>query len=147
MKLAYRIIAYVISLGVALQAASIALAFSGLSAWISGGNTVTRAVLTAETGGFPGQGGLGFHEVLGMMIMPVLGLALLVLGFFVKLKGAVLWGGVVLGSIVLQIAFAELIRVAWVFGALHGLFAFAVLAFATVAATRVARADRADRAA
>lgn len=139
-RLTYRILAYLISLGVALQAASIALAFSGLGGWVFAGHTLDKAVLTGP--GYPGHGGFEFHAAIGMMVIPALGVLLLVSSFFVKVKGAVIWAIVVLASIVLQIAFAELTSVSYVFGAVHGFFAFAVLAFATVAATRVARADR-----
>ncbi|GAA3626802.1 hypothetical protein [Microlunatus ginsengisoli] len=139
MRLTYRIVAYTISLAVALQAASIALAFSGLAGWVFDGGVLDRAVMTGP--GYPGQGGFGFHEVVGMVVIPILGVLLLAFSFFVKVPRAVAWSVIVLVSIVLQIAFAELAKLSYVFGAVHGLFAFAVLAFATVAATRVARAE------
>jgi hypothetical protein len=145
MRLAYRILAYTISTLIALQAAAIGLAFFGLTSWVAGGGTFDKSFFDSNTAHFSGDGGLGFHAIVGFLVIPVLALLLVVSSFFTKVRGALTWALVVLGSVIVQIALAALGQSVYWLGALHGLFAFAVLAFATVAATRVARAGAVDR--
>lgn len=140
MKLAYRILAYLIALGVAVQAAAIAYAFFGLGAWVEGGGVLDKSVIESGTAHFTGEGGLEFHGTVGMMVVPALGLLLLISSFFVKVPGAITWALIVVVSIALQVFLGLFAHSMYWLGALHGVFAFAVLAFATVAATRVSRA-------
>jgi hypothetical protein len=142
MKMVYRILAYLIALAVALQAAFIAIAFFGLGTWIDNGGVLDKA--SAESAVYPGNWGLEAHGTVGVMVIPIIGLLLLVSSFFTKVKGAVVWALIVLGCIVLQVVLGIFSHAAYALGFLHGLFAFAVLATATVAATRMARAMRAE---
>ena len=55
MKAAYRVLAYLIAVGVAVQAASIAYGFFGLIAWIEDGGTLDQSNLRGpEIGGHIG---------------------------------------------------------------------------------------------
>ena len=143
MKMVYRILAYLISLGVALQAAAIAIGFFGLAHWVDQGGVLDKAGFESGTVSFGGIWGLEFHGTVGIMVMPVLGLLLLISSFFAKVKGAVVWALIVLGCIVVQILLGLFAHSFYALGFLHGLFAFAVLGTATVAATRMTRAMKA----
>jgi hypothetical protein len=143
MKMAYRILAYLISLGVALQAAAIAIGFFGLANWVEQGGVLDKAGFESGTISFGALWGLEFHGTVGIMVMPILGLLLLIAAFFTKVKGAVTWALVVLGCIVVQIVLGLFAHSFYALGFLHGLFAFAVLGTATVAATRMTRAMKA----
>jgi hypothetical protein len=140
MKMVYRVLAYLISLGVALQAAAVAIGFFGLAAWVENGGVLDKAGMESQTISFGGLWGLEFHGTVGIMVIPALGLLLVISSFFTKVRGAVTWALIVLGCIVVQIALGLFAHSFYVLGFLHGLFAFAVLAAATIAATRVARA-------
>ncbi len=147
MKLVYRILAYLICLGVVLQAAAIALAFFGLGSWIEGGGTLDRSAMESGTTQFTGEGGLAFHGTDGMMIIPAIGLLLVISSFFTKAVGATRWALLVLGCIVVQVVLGMFAHSYYVLGAVHGLFAFGVLAAAAVAAVRVQRAEATARSA
>lgn len=140
MKMVYRVLAYLIALGVALQAAAIALGFFGLASWVEGGGVLDKAFIESGTSHFTADGAFEFHGTVGVMVIPILGLLLLISSFFVKVQGAIKWALIVFGSIVLQVVLGLFAHSIYWLGALHGLFAFAVLAFATVAASRIARA-------
>jgi hypothetical protein len=141
MRVVYRVLAYLIALAVVLQAASIALAFFGLGAWIEGGGVLDKSAIESSSTHFQGEGGLAYHGTAGMMIIPALGLLLLIASFFTRSRGAIGWAGIVFGCIVVQVALGMFAHAAYLLGAVHGLFAFAVLATAGVAARRIARAD------
>jgi hypothetical protein len=139
MKMVYRVLAYLISLGVALQAAAIAIGFFGLANWVEAGGVLDKAGMESETITFGGLWGLVFHGMFGIFVIPALGLLLVIASFFTKVKGALTWALIVLGCIVVQVALGIFAHSLYALGFLHGLFAFAVLATATIAATRVAR--------
>jgi heme A synthase len=77
---------------------------------------------------YEGNAGHAVHAMLGFNIMPLLGLALLIVSFFAakSVPGARKWGGIVFGLIVLQIALAIVAFSAPIVGALHGLNALAL---------------------
>lgn len=56
MKMAYRILAYLIALGVVLQASAIAFAFFGLGSWVEGGGVLDKAFIESSTSSFPARG-------------------------------------------------------------------------------------------
>lgn len=133
MKVVYRVIAYLIALGVVLQAASIALGFFGLGSWIENGGTLDKSTIESSTTHFSGDVGLAYHGTAGMMIIPALGLLLVISSFFTRSKGAISWSLIVLGCIVVQVVLGMLAHSFYILGAVHGIFAFAVLGTAAYA--------------
>ena len=79
------------------------------------------------------------HGINGMIILPLLGLALLIVSFFARVPGGVKLAGAVLGLIVLQVLLGLFGHGAPILGALHGLNALALFS-AAVLTSRRARA-------
>jgi hypothetical protein len=135
---AYRILAIIIAAEVVIQAMMIVFAVAGLYNYIDDGATVDKAAMEDEDLSFTGATGFMVHGINGMMIIPLLGIALLVVSFFAKFDGAVKWAGIVLASIVVQVAAGLLGHGAPYIGMIHGLNAF-ILAGAAGFASRQAR--------
>lgn len=130
MKSAYRGLALLICLGVLVQAAAIAFGWFDVIADLEDGATFTE-----DSDLKPGH---EIHGLVGMTIMPLLGLLLLVSSFFTKLRGASKWAGGVLLAIVAQVVLAIVSFSAPVVGLLHGLNAFVIFGLALMAARRAA---------
>lgn len=129
MTTTYRVLAYVIAAVVAVQAASVAMAFFTVIHQMDGG----------VGSDLEGNVGVLIHRVGGLGIIPLAAIALLVVSFFTGTPGAVRWSAVVLGLVVLQIVFVfAAFAAAWA-GALHGANAIALFLAATWAAHRTAR--------
>ncbi len=141
MRIVYRVLAYLICLIVALQAAAIALSFFGLISWISEGGTLDLAFMESENSTFTGIGGIIFHAQVGIMVVPIVGLLLLISSFFTKSRSAILWAGIVLGCIVVQVLLGMFAHGMYMVGALHGLFAFALFTVAAVAGHKITRVE------
>lgn len=122
MRSAYRVLALLIALGVVLQAGFIALAWFTVI-----GDLQDGAVFTEDSEGNIGH---DLHGIVGMMVMPVLALALLVLSFFAKIPGGVKWAAIVFGLVVLQVALAIVSFSVSGLGALHGINALVLAAVA-----------------
>jgi hypothetical protein len=137
MRKAYRFLADVIVVGVAVQSMAIVWAIAGLFAWIDDGGTLSKSVLDSwddDPPDFSGAVGFAIHGTLGMMVIPVIGLALLVVAFFADVPGGVKWAGLVAVSIVIQVVAGMAGEdVAWL-GLVHGLNAFALFVAALFAA-------------
>jgi hypothetical protein len=120
-KQTYRVLSGLIALGVVVQAMAIALGGFGVLHDVDNGLVVDK--------NFQPNFGQTLHGIDGMYVIPVLGLALLIVSFFAakSVPGASKWAGIVLGLIVLQVALAFVAFGAPVVGALHGINAFAVL--------------------
>lgn len=138
MRSTYRVLAYVIAAGVAIQAASVALGFFLILSHVDGGG-----VLTANYD-YSGNAGIMVHRVGGLGLVPLASIALLVVSFFTRVPGAVRWAATVFGLVVLQIAFVFGAFLAPSVGALHGLNALAVLGAAMYAGRRVSRVGEQD---
>jgi len=135
----YRMLAYVIAATVALQAASVALAFFTILDEVDGGQ-----IITADYD-YEGNLGILVHRVGGLGIIPLAAIALLIVSFFSKGAGAVRWAGTVFGLVVLQIAFVfAAFGGAPSAGALHGLNALAMFLAALWAGRRIARVPELD---
>lgn len=137
MRSAFRVTAQLIALGVVLQAAFVALGWFIILNDVDGGQVVDKAYLEDGDGWNIGH---MLHGVLGLMIMPVLGLLLLIFSFFAKIPGGMKWAGLTLLAIVVQVALALIGFGLPALGALHGINAFIVLGLASMA-IRSARAD------
>lgn len=138
MRSAFRVLAYLIALGVAIQAAAVAYGFFALGKYIESGATVDKS-----TTSFPGDSGLAIHGIGGTIAVPALALLFLVSSFFVKLPGGVRWGLIVFVTTVVQVALGLFAHSIPALGVLHGIVALALFGEAVSAAMWVSRAARA----
>ena len=144
MRKSYRILADIIAILVAVQAMTMVFAISGLFHWIEAdGGAIDAAVIDAwgdDPPTFQGAIGVPIHAMAGMYLIPLLGLAMMVVSFFAGIAGGVRWAAIVLGLIVIQVVAGITASDApWV-GLIHGLNAFALFSVAVVAA-RAARPE------
>lgn len=143
MRRAYSVIAWIIAGGVVVQAAAIAFAFGGLLNHVSGGGVVDKALLESRQAGGVGELGFVLHALVGGGLIPLLSIALLVISFFVRARGARLWAAIVLGLVVLQVTLGFSIIAIPHLGLIHGANALAIVVAASVAALRVRGSQRA----
>lgn len=141
MKTAYRVLAYLIALEVAIQAAVMVYAVAGLGIWVSSENGVLdQAAFESGETLFPEMVGFMIHGMNGMMVIPVLALLFLIVSFFAKIPGGVKWAALTLLAVVVQVTLGLFGHEAAVFGGLHGLNALILFGVAVTAGTRVNRA-------
>ena len=140
MRVLYRVLAFLIATEVAVQAAAIALATSGLLAWVEDGNTLTPSMVEDHGGDVTGAVGTAIHSVNGEMVLPVLGLALLIVAFGARIPGGVLWAGITFGTLVVQVLLGVLAVQVPVLGAVHGFLALVLFGLAVMAGKRVGSA-------
>ncbi|CAA9348808.1 MAG: hypothetical protein AVDCRST_MAG72-1289 [uncultured Nocardioidaceae bacterium] len=146
MKSVYRVLAFIIALGVAFQAAVMVFAIAGLGIWVDEGNSFDKAAVEALFDGelsFTGSVGMMLHGMNGMMVMPALALILLIVSFFAKVPGGVKWATAVLLAVVVQIALGIFGHSNAYFGLLHGVNALILFGLAVTAGMRVRRLDTA----
>jgi hypothetical protein len=124
MRAAYRILAMLVAIGVVVQVAVIAWGWFDVLHTVDDGGTFAKGDETA---------GMTTHGVIGFMIMPVIALLLLIVSFFAKIPGGVKWALIVFGDTVLQVVLAIISGPAPIIGALHGINALALAAFASIA--------------
>jgi hypothetical protein len=144
MRKVYAVLAWIIAGGVILQAASIAFGLGGMLNRVQEGGVIDKALV--ESGGAGGSGDLGFsiHATVGGIVIPVAALALLVVSFFVKARGARMWAAIVFGLVALQTTLGYSIVDVPYLGLIHGANALAVLLASVYAALRVGWLARAD---
>lgn len=131
----FRILAAVICALIAVQAAAIAWMDSGLFIWISEGGVLDQSVMESETAPpFAEVAGMMVHAMAGMMLIPALALALLVVGLLTRTRQGMILGASVLGLTVLQVALGMFGHGVSAAAALHGLNALALFAVAFLAA-------------
>jgi hypothetical protein len=138
MKQVYRVLAFLVAAGVAIQAASVAYAMFGLLKWVEGGGTLDQS--TELTPGLGGYTGFSWHATGGIFILPVISLLLLISSFFAKVPGGIRWALIVLGVTVLQVALGLFAHSVAALGWLHGVNALALFGTAMMAGMRVSRA-------
>jgi amino acid transporter len=140
MRVVYAVLAWIIAAAVVIQAAAIAFAFGGILQFIEGGGVVDKALVESSTGSFTGELGFPIHSTVGGLLIPILALALVVVSFFARARGARLWALVVFVLVLLQVALGySVAESAWV-GAIHGANALAVFITAVIAAVRIRKA-------
>ena len=140
MKSAYRWLAMVIAVEVAVQAAAIAFAAFGMFKWIEDGGVLNKQVVESDNGPeFTGVAGFMIHGLNGEMVIPLLAIILLVVSFFAKVPDGVRWAGYVLLAVVVQVLLGMFAHGAPWLGILHGLNALVLFMVALVASRRVAR--------
>lgn len=143
MRTAYKVLAIIIAVEVAIQAMAMVFAISGMVIWVSEGGVLDSSAMEAEEALFPEMIGLVTHALNGMYVIPALALALLIVSFFTKVPGAVKWAGVVLLLVVLQVALGLLGHSISVAGALHGLNALLLFSAAMYTGLRARSTGRA----
>ena len=130
----YRVLAWVIVGLVVLQAVAIGYAEFGVTKYISDGAVVNASNINDLT--FDGVVGFIVHWLNGLFLIPLVALALLVISFFAKVSRGRTFALVIVGLIVLQIAFAAFAAVLPLVGLFHGGNALAILVVAALAARR-----------
>jgi len=139
MKSAYKYLALAIALDVLLQAASIAYAVSGLASYVDDGHQVAEGTLADAH--FTGVGGYALHATNGMVVIPLLAIALLVVALLSRIPGAARQAGIMLVMVVVQVGLGGAAGAVPILGALHGVLALAVFGFATMIGVRAIRAE------
>jgi hypothetical protein len=136
MRNTYRILAAVVALEVVVQAVTIAWFLSGLHRWITAGGTLDNAVIESDEIVFPEIAGVIVHGINGAIVVPVIGLALLIVSFFAKVPGGVKWAVAVFLLTLLQGQLGYLAKDVPASGALHGLTALVLFVVAVIAARK-----------
>jgi hypothetical protein len=132
----YRILALLIALEVMVQAAALALAFSGLAHWVEGGGVLDSSALEGDSDPFPEVVGLIVHGINGSAVVPALALVLLVVSFFAGIPRGVVWAAGVLAVVVVQVMLGFSAAEVPALGALHGINALLLFLVALLAARR-----------
>ena len=139
MRKLYTGLAWTVAGAVVIQAAAIAFAFGGMLNLVSEGGVVDKALLESFQAGGVGELGFLIHGVVGGVLIPLIALTLLVVSFFVRVRGAKPWAAIVFGLVALQVTLGFSITDMPYLGLIHGANALAVVATASVAALRVRR--------
>jgi hypothetical protein len=138
MKQIYRVLAYLVAAGVAIQAASVSFGMFGLIKWIEGGGTLDQSTeLTPALGGYVG---FSWHATGGIFVLPIISLLFLISSFFAKVPGGIRWALIVFGVTVLQVALGLFSHSVAGLGWLHGINALVLFGTAVMAGMRVSRA-------
>jgi hypothetical protein len=130
MKSAYKVMAYIVAALVIVQSASMVFASAGLGIYVEDGGVIDAAAMESEDLSFTGVAGFIVHGINGMMVIPLLSLALLVVSFFAKTPGAVRNAAIILGLVVLQVALGLFGHENAYVGMLHGVNALVLFAAA-----------------
>jgi len=142
MRTAYKVLAYLVAAEVVIQAMAMVWAIAGLGKWVTGGGVLDKA--TIESGGtpFPEIAGLLVHGINGTFVIPGIALVLVIVSFFIRLRGAIKWAAIVFVLSVVQGQLGFLGHEIPAVGALHGLNALALFLGAIHAARRILTATR-----
>jgi len=136
MRNVYRVLAGLVALGVVVQAAAIVYAVAGLGKWIDDGHTANADIFEDDSLSFTGLGGFMLHGMNGMMVIPVLALLLLIVSFFAKVPGGVMWAGLILLDVIVQVMLGLFGHEVPAIGALHGINALILFGLAVTASMR-----------
>src|SRR5215217_1714891 len=106
MRKTYRILADIIAIDVVIQAMAIVFSIAGLFKWIDDGNTLDKSVIESwedDPPDWTGSIGHFIHVMNGTFLIPLLGIALLIVSFFAAVNGGVKWAAIILVSIIVQV--------------------------------------------
>jgi hypothetical protein len=134
MKAAYKWLAFAIAVEVVVQAAAIAYGYASLGKYVDDGATLTK-----DTDSFPGLTSLIIHGVNGMVLIPLLAIALLVVAVLSRIPGAPTVAGILLGLVVLQVLLGMFGHDLPFLALLHGVNALAIFGFAAMTGVRASR--------
>ena len=137
MRTTYRVLAMIVAALVVVQAFAIAYAVAGLGHWIDEGNTLDASAMGPDSDvTFDGIVGFMIHGMNGMMLIPLLSVALLIVSFFAKVPGGVKWAGLLVLFVAIQVTLGIAGHDVPILGGLHGLNALIVFGLAVMAALR-----------
>jgi hypothetical protein len=139
MRTLYTGLAWTVAGAVVVQAAAIAFAFGGMLNLVSEGGVVDKALLESFQAAGVGEAGFLIHGVVGGVLIPLVAVALLVVSFFVRVRGTTTWAAIVLGLVALQVTLGFSVTDMPYLGLVHGANALAIVAAAAVAALRMKR--------
>lgn len=128
MRTAYRVLAYLLALSVAVQASLIAFGAFALENSIDNGPVSDGDTI-----------GVTLHHAFAYVVL-LFGVALLAVSLGAKVECGVRWAAIPLGLIVVQFFLAYAAYSAAIIGVLHGLNALAIFAAALLAGYRVPKA-------
>ena len=141
MKSAYKVLAYIVAALVVVQSAAIVFAVAGLGIWVDDGGVLDAAAFEDENLSFTGLAGFMVHGMTGMIVIPLVAIALLVVSFFAGFPGAVRYAAIVLGLVVLQVALGVFGHESAYIGLLHGVNALVLFAGAMHTGRVAGKAD------
>ena len=119
MHMAYKVLAFLIVGLVAVQAAAHAWASSGLVKYLAQGGTIDFE--STEAPPVPEFLGLMIHGMNGMFVIPIVAIVLLIVALVTKSSRAIIWAGVVVGLVALQVTLGLLGHETTALAFLHGL--------------------------
>ena len=137
MRTAYKVLAYIVAAEVAIQAMVMVWAIAGLGVWVDKGGVFDKSIM--ESGALPFTEVIGIlaHGINGTFVIPAIALALLIVSFFTKVRGAIKWAVIVFVLVVAQGQIGVLGHEFPLAGALHGLNALALFAVALYTGRRI----------
>lgn len=133
MRMVYRVLAGLIAFEVLVQAAAIAYAIFGFGKWVDDGATVDKNTFDSNSTSFHGLGGFILHGINGEMVIPLLALLLLISSFFAKVPRGILFAGLILLDIVVQVFLGITAHAVPALGILHAPNAFVIFGLAVTA--------------
>ena len=137
MRTAYKVLAYLVAVEVAIQAAAVVWAVAGLAKWVQGGGVFDKAAMESEGIPFTEVMGIFIHAINGTFVVPAIALVLLILSFFTKVRGAIKWAIIVFVLTVVQGQLGYLGHDFTAVAAVHGLNALALFGTAIYAGRRM----------
>ena len=142
MRTAYKVLAYIVAAEVAVQAMVMVWAIAGLGVWVDKGGVFDKSIMESEALPFTEVIGIIVHGINGTFVIPALALALLIVSFFTKVRGAIKWAAIVLLLTVAQGQIGFLGHEFPLAGALHGLNALALFGVALYTGRRIRTASQ-----
>ena len=137
MRTAYKVLAYLVAIEVAIQATAAVWAIAGLGKWIEGGGVLDKALMESEGMPFPEIAGFIVHGINGTFVIPGIALLLLITSFFTKVRGAIKWAVIVFVLVIVQGQLGYLGHEVTAVAALHGVNALALFGTALYTARRM----------
>jgi hypothetical protein len=143
MRIAYKVLAYLVAAEVAVQAMVVVWYIAGLGKWLDSGGVFDNAAMESWTLLFPEVAGIIVHFNNGLFVIPGLALLLLIISFVTKVRGAIRWAVVVFVLVIVQLQLGFMLHDFPLAGALHGLNALALFGAAIYAGRRLPAATAA----
>jgi hypothetical protein len=137
MRTAYKVLAYLVAVEVAIQAMAVVWAIAGLGKWVQGGGVLDKATMESEGLPFTELIGIIVHAINGTFVVPGIALVLLILSFFTKVRGAIKWAAIVFVLTVVQGQLGFLGHEFTAVAAVHGLNALVLFGAAIYAGRRM----------
>ena len=144
MRTAYKVLAYLVAAEVAIQSMVMVWAIAGLAKWVDGGGVFDKSVIESQGTPFPEVAGIIVHGINGTFVVPAIALALLIVSFFTKVRGAIKWAVIVFVLVVAQGQIGYLGHAFTFVAAVHGLNALALFGVAIYTGRRLRTVAQSD---